>query len=209
MIAVVDYRAGNLTSVMTALRYLDHDAVLTDSPSDVAAAERIIFPGVGAAGESMANLRDLGLADAIRDGVASGKPFLGICVGFQILFDHSDEDGGTECLGILPGNVVRFAENMTEGDSRRSLKVPQMGWNEVRFRGSHPVWDGVPAGSEFYFVHSYHPVPPDELVCGETTYGIVFASAVARENLVACQFHPEKSGRPGLCLLDNFCQWCP
>lgn len=208
MIAVVDYNAGNLTSVANALEHLGHSYRITSSPSDVRAADRIVFPGVGAAGDAMNNLRELGLVDAIRETAGAGKPFLGICIGYQLLFDHSEE-GDTPCLGILPGRVVRFAATMTDPGSERPLKVPEMGWNNVRFLRTHPVWQDVPEGSEFYFVHSYHPVPPPEIAAGITEYGVEFVSVVASKNLVAVQFHPEKSGRPGLKLLDNFCRWTP
>ncbi len=209
MIAVVDYRAGNLTSVLAALTYLGHEGRITSNPAEIASADHIIFPGVGAAGEAMGHLRELGLEQPLRQAVAAGKPFLGICLGYQILFERSEEDGGTDCLGLLPGQVVHFAENLTEKGSDRALKIPQMGWNRVRFAGDHPVWQALPEGSEFYFVHSYHPVPAPEVVCATATYGYDFACGAARGNLVAFQFHPEKSGRPGLKLLDNFCRWTP
>ena len=208
MIAIVDYRAGNLTSVKRALESLGLAAEITQSPAALARAERIIFPGVGAAGEAMANLHDLKLADALRRAVAEGKPFLGICIGYQLLFESSEEDNAT-CLGLLPGRVVRFPDGGREAGAPRPLKIPEMGWNEVRFRGRHPVWDGIPEGSEFYFVHSYYPVPPPELVCATTVYGLEYASGAAKDNLVAFQFHPEKSGHPGLHLLRNFCAWRP
>lgn len=208
MIAVLDYRAGNLTSVMSALAHIGADAVLTDSPAEVMRAERVIFPGVGAAGRSMENLHGLGLAEPLREVVAAGTPFLGICVGFQLLFEGSDEDGGVECLGILPGRVVRFPDAMPQGGDLPPLKVPQMGWNDATFATPHPVADRVPAGSQFYFVHSFHPVPKPEHLLTRTTYGIEFASGAARGNVVGFQFHPEKSGRPGLQVLRNFCKWC-
>ncbi|OPZ27636.1 MAG: Imidazole glycerol phosphate synthase subunit HisH 1 [Lentisphaerae bacterium ADurb.BinA184] len=210
MIAIVDYRAGNLTSVQRALDALGlaESAHVTQSPADIAAADRIIFPGVGAAGEAMDNLRDLGLAGPLRQAVADGKPFLGICIGYQLLFERSEEDSA-ECLGLFAGRVVRFAAGLREAGSPRPLKIPQMGWNEVRFRGHHPLWEGVPAGSEFYFVHSYYPEPSPDRVCATAVYGIEFAAGAARNNLVGFQFHPEKSGRPGLRLLANFCAWRP
>jgi glutamine amidotransferase len=209
MIAVVDYRAGNLTSVLAALNSLGHEGKITSDPAEIAAAERVIFPGVGAAGQAMENLRELGLVEVIRGVVESGKPFLGICLGYQILFEYSEEDGGHDCLGLLRGKVVHFADGLSEGASNRPLKIPQMGWNGVQFRGEHPLWSKLPKGSEFYFVHSYHPVPDSGDICATTTYGYEFASGVLRDNLVAFQFHPEKSGRPGLKLLDNFCRWQP
>jgi glutamine amidotransferase len=209
-IAIVDYRAGNLTSVARALASLGRQSVITCDPATIAQAERIIFPGVGAAGEAMRNLTELGLGAVLRDAVAQGKPFLGICLGYQILFSGSDEDGGVECLGILPGQVVRFPDPLLATGYPRPLKVPHMGWNGVRFLRAHPVLEGVPAGSEFYFVHSYYPQPAQpDLRCGETDYGLTFASGVAWKSLIAFQCHPEKSGRPGLRLLDNFCRWEP
>jgi len=201
LIAIVDYRAGNLTSVLRAVKHLGHEGEITDDPARICAAERVIFPGVGAAGETMANLRRLGLDRVLREDVyESGKPLLGICIGVQVIFDQSDEDGGTSCLGLIPGRVVRFPGN--------GLKVPQIGWNQVRQRLSHPILEGVPDGAEFYFVNSYHPVPAEEdLVFGGTEYGVEFASVVGRANLVATQFHLEKSGEVGLKMLDNFCRW--
>ena len=209
MIAIVDYKAGNLPSVLRAVRHLGQDGRITSDPTEIARAERIIFPGVGAAGAAMKNLRKLGLLDVLRTAVREGTPFLGICLGYQILFEQSDEDGGSECLGILPGRVVRFPEPLPAAGVERPLKVPHMGWNEARFRGTHPVWAEVPPQSEFYFVHSYFPQPAAELVAAETEYGVRFASGVASNSLVAFQFHPEKSGAPGLRLLANFCAWNP
>ena len=208
MIAIVDYRAGNLTSVARALRYLGHDCVITAAAAELRRAERLIFPGVGAAGAGMQALTELGLGDAIRAAVAAGKPFLGICLGYQVLFESSAEDQ-VECLGVLPGRVVRFPDNLRESPESRPLKIPHMGWNRVRFLRPHPVWAGVPDDSEFYFVHSYFPVPPPERVCATADYGLTFAAGCCRDNLVAFQFHPEKSGAPGLRLLENFCRWTP
>ena len=201
MIAIVDYRAGNLASVLRAVRHLGHDGEITDDPDKVRAADRVIFPGVGAAGETMANLTRLGLDQVLRTDVfEAGKPLLGICIGVQVIFEESDEDGGTTCLGLLPGRVERFP-----GDA---LKVPQIGWNRVNRRRPHPLFEGVPDGAEFYFVNSYRPVPADDgLVFATTEYGVEFASVVGRDNLVASQFHLEKSGEIGLKMLDNFCKW--
>lgn len=209
MIAIVDYRAGNLTSVAAAVAKLGFAGKVTSDPADIAAADRVIFPGVGAAESAMTNLHQMGLAQPLLTAIRGGKPFLGICIGFQLLFEFSDEDGGVPCLGALPGRVVRFADDLHEGDDPQPLKVPHMGWNHVKFTRRHPVWEGVPEDAEFYFVHSYHPIPAPEIVAGTTVYGIEFASVVARDNLVASQFHPEKSGRPGLRLLENFCRWNP
>jgi imidazole glycerol-phosphate synthase subunit HisH len=206
VIAILDYRAGNLTSVERALRFLGFSCQVTASPEKIRAAERIIFPGVGAAGKSMHDLKDLGLDVLLRERLASGIPVLGICVGLQVLFDYSEEND-TPCLGILRGDVRLFPDELRD-DRGELLKIPHMGWNEVLFSREHPVFRKLPPGSEFYFVHSYYPHPSDpECVIGTTHYGIPFSSAVARRNLVAVQFHPEKSGPPGLQILHNFCGW--
>jgi glutamine amidotransferase len=205
MIGIVDYRAGNLTSVARALKSLNEPCVITNDRKLLDDAGHIIFPGVGAAGTAMANLRESGLDGHLRKWVQDGKPVLGICLGTQVIFDRSEEDD-TPCLGIVPGEVKRFPADLRERGER--LKIPHMGWNRVSFSKNHPVFAGIPENAEFYFVHSYHPVPADETwVAGRTDYGIRFCSAVARGSLVAVQFHPEKSGRPGLTLLANFCRW--
>ena len=205
MIGIVDYQAGNLTSVARALEFLRQPCLITDDPHILDDASHIIFPGVGAAGAAMANLRDSGLDIHLRKWVQKGKPVLGICLGTQVIFDYSEE-GDTACLGIVPGSVRRFPADL-EADGRR-LKIPHMGWNRVAFRQDHPVFAGLPASAEFYFVHAFYPAPAEEdWAAGWTDYGIRFCSAVARRNLVAVQFHPEKSGRPGLAILDNFCRW--
>lgn len=206
MIAILDYRAGNLTSVERALRHLGYPCQITHDHRTIRAAERVVFPGVGAAGKSMADLRELGLDVVLRERLAAGVPILGICVGLQVLFDHSEEND-TPCLAIIPGNVRLFAKDLVDVDGR-PLKIPHMGWNGVAFREDHPVFAGIPLTSEFYFVHSFYPNPADPRdIAGTTDYGITFAAAVARDNLVAVQFHPEKSGPPGLQLLRNFCRW--
>jgi glutamine amidotransferase len=203
-ITVVDYNAGNLASVRTALAHCGADAVVTGEAAAVAGAERIVFPGVGAAGAAMRTLNRGGLADAMRDAAGRGVPILGICLGTQVVLDRSEEDGGTACLGLLPGEVHRFRRD------RRRLKVPHMGWNGVDRVRPHPVLAGVPAAAEFYFVHSYYPVAGEEkYVIGTTEYGIRFASIVGRANIIAMQFHPEKSGRYGLRILENFLGWTP
>lgn len=203
MIAIVDYRAGNLTSVRLAFDSLRVDTVVTNRPDDVLAADRVVFPGVGAAGAAMASLTDLKLADAIRAVVARGTPFLGICLGTQIIFESSEEDGGTTGIGLIPGSVRLFRP------SEAGIKVPHMGWNAVRLVRAHPLFAGIEDGSEFYFVHSYYPAPADAgYTIGRTDYaGVDFSSVVGRGNLVATQFHPEKSGRIGLRLLRNFADW--
>jgi len=203
MIAIVDYRAGNLTSVARALEHLGHQCEITDQPERIASAERVILPGVGAAGATMDNLRALGLERVLRDEViARGKPFLGICIGIQILFDRSEEDDAP-CLGVVAGQVARFP-NQLDG---RMLKVPQIGWNRVRQAKPHPVFSEISDNTHFYFVNSYYPIPDDPAVTIATCeYGVNFTAAVARGNLVATQFHLEKSGAAGLRLLDNFCR---
>jgi len=201
VIAIVDYRAGNLASVLRAVRHLGHAAEITGEISRIRNARRVIFPGVGAAGETMHNLKRLGLDTVLRDDVyAAGKPMLGICIGIQIIFDRSEENDAL-CLGLLPGEVGRFP-------SDAGLKIPQIGWNTVNFRRPHPLFNGIPDGAEFYFVNSYRPSPAEEdTILAITHYGGPFASVVGRRNLVATQFHLEKSGRVGLRMLDNFCRW--
>ncbi len=205
MIAIVDYKAGNLTSVQLAFRALGCGAEITSDPQVILAADRVVFPGVGAAGSAMRNLTELQLLPVLKAVAARGTPFLGICLGTQILFDFSEEDGGTPTLGLLPGRVPRFQP------ADRWDKVPQMGWNQVRIVRPHPLLEGIADGSEFYFVHSYYPAPADPaLAVGTTDYaGITFASMVGRGNVAATQFHPEKSGRIGLRLLANFIGWKP
>jgi len=202
-IVIVDYRAGNLTSVRLAFEALGVPALVTNRAEDILAADRDVFPGVGAAGASMRNLAELGLVDALRAVVQRGTPFLGICVGMQILFEFSEEDGGTPGLGFLPGRVRLFRP------ADRADKVPQIGWNAVRFLRPHPVFAGVLDETEFYFVHSYYPEaadPADRV--GLTGYaGVEFASIAGRGNLLATQFHIEKSGRIGLRLFRNFSRW--
>ena len=203
MIAIVDYNAGNLTSVRLALETLHVEARITSDPEIVSQADRVIFPGVGAAGASMEEIRRFGLQEALVAFVESGRPFLGICVGTQILLEFSEEDGGTPCLGIIPGQVKRFRP------TSHYDKIPQIGWNAVHFLRPHPVFEGIEDESEFYFVHSYYPDPYDpEHRLGATSYAdATFSSVLGRDNLIATQFHPERSGRVGLKLLENFCKW--
>ena len=203
MIAIVDYKAGNLTSVRLAFDAIAIEAVPTAAPAVLARADRIVFPGVGAAASAMANLRATGLIDTLRARIAAGVPFLGICLGTQILLDRSEEDGGVDALGVLPGTVRKFTP------SDPACKIPHMGWNQVRAARPHPLLEGVPDGSDFYFVHSYYPDPADRGdVIGTTDYaGIVFASMIGRGNVAATQFHVEKSGKTGLHVLRNFARW--
>ncbi len=205
MIAIVDYRAGNLTSVRLAFEALQAPAIVTRAPDAIAGAARVVFPGVGAAGAAMANLKALGLAEPLREAARRGTPFLGICLGAQALFDFLEEDGGVPGLGLLPGTVRKFAP------ADRRDKVPQIGWNAVRWQRPHSLCAGIESGSEFYFVHSYYIVParPEDTL-GATDYaGVSFTAMAARGNLAAAQFHPEKSGRIGLQLLKNFIRWTP
>ena len=206
MIGIIDYKAGNLTSVARALHYLGKPCEVTDDPEVLESCDRIIFPGVGAAGEAMINLRSQGLDRRLREWVASGKPTLGICLGTQVIFEGSEENDAA-CLGIVPGFVRRFPGDLKDREGH-ILKIPHMGWNQVDFLWTHPIFKDLPAGAEFYFVHSYYPAPADEhWAIGWTDYGLRFCAAIARENLVAVQFHPEKSGAPGLQILANFCCW--
>jgi imidazole glycerol-phosphate synthase subunit HisH len=195
-VVVVDYGAGNLFSVSRAVVNAGTRPLVTSNPSYLDDAEAVIVPGVGAAADTMSNLRQTGFIEPIRSYIASGRPFLGVCMGQQALFQVSQEGGEHECLGILPGRVVRFSNG---------LKVPHMGWNQVRIVRPHPIFGGVPDGSYFYFVHSYYPQPADpDVVIGETEYGVDFASVIAHDNIVATQFHPEKSGDAGLRMYSNF-----
>ncbi len=207
-IAVVDYGMGNLRSVAKALEHVAPHARVTVSgdPAVVARADRVLFPGVGAMPDCIRELDGRGLREAVAE-AARAKPFLGICLGMQALFAHSEE-GDVDGLAILPGTVRRFpADAMVDARGQR-LKVPHIGWNEVHQTGAHPLWRGIADGSRFYFVHSYYvePAAPD-LVAAFTHYPFAFASAVARENVFAVQFHPEKSQSAGLKLLENFAGW--
>ncbi len=205
MIAIIDYNAGNITSVARALQNIRQDFVITDETKKLDKASRVIFPGVGAAGEAMAYLREKKLDVWLKNYIKTGKPLLGICLGTQIILDYSEENE-TDCIGLIAGSTKRFPEKLIgEGEL---LKIPQMGWNSVKLRRGHPVFEDVLPEAEFYFVHSYYPAPSDEtVVLGTTNYGISFCSVLAKDNLVAMQFHPEKSGRPGLQILRNFCTW--
>jgi len=196
MIAIIDYGAGNLRSVVNAVTRLGYQPRITSDPGEVISAEAVILPGVGAAADTMANLERLGLTGPIYRYVADDRPFLGVCIGLQILFTGTEEGGWHKCLGIIPGRVRRLPPG---------LKIPHMGWNQVRQRVSHPIFDGIADEANFYFVHSYYGAPDDRsLVIGETEYGIPICSVIARGRLIATQFHPEKSGEVGLRLYDNF-----
>jgi len=206
-VAVVDYGMGNLRSVAKAIEHVaPADQVLvTADPSVVAAADRVVVPGQGAMPDCMRELTARGLREAVISAAAT-KPFLGICIGLQMLFEHSEE-GDVPGLGVFPGRVRRFPRDQVEA---RGLKVPHMGWNEVAQVQAHALWEGIAADSRFYFVHSYYVEPTiPEAIAGSTVYGIPFTSAVARANIFAVQFHPEKSAQAGLQLLGNFMRWMP
>ena len=209
VIAVVDYGMGNLRSVSKALEHVvgENQRVLVSSNSDeIANAERIVFPGQGAARDCMAQLKDLKLDEVVLQ-AASEKPFLGICMGMQVLMAHSEENQGISCMNLYPGDVRAFADESL-GSQMQGLKIPHMGWNNVSHRQVHPLWQGIEDNKRFYFVHSYYVDPDDKtLIAGTTDYGIEFASVIARDNVFAAQFHPEKSAQDGLQLLRNFCRW--
>jgi glutamine amidotransferase len=208
MIAIIDYDAGNLTSVSRAVSYLGIESVITRDEAEIKAAERIIFPGVGAAGAAMESLQRSGLDVLIKEELANGKPILGICLGSQIILTHSEEND-TPCLGVIDGTVRAFAPDSQSEDGQK-LKIPHMGWNGINIEKSHALLSGVGADDEFYFVHSYYPEPQNsDYVIAATDYGISFASIVGFNNLFATQFHLEKSGRAGLKILANFCKWKP
>jgi glutamine amidotransferase len=200
MIAIIDYGMGNLRSVQKGLERVGHAATITNDPAALADAERLILPGVGAFRDAISALRERKLVAPIRAAIDSGKPFLGVCLGLQLLFDVSYEDGEHQGLGIVPGEVVRF---QLPGE----YKVPHMGWNEVRLRRRPPVFAGIEDRAHFYFVHSYYVVPRDSAVIAlETDYAEPFCSGIWRDNLFAVQFHPEKSQDAGLRLLKNFAE---
>ena len=208
-IAVIDYGMGNLRSVVNALRVVSDGrdrVLLTSDPEQVLAADRVVFPGQGAAGDCMRAIDQYGLREAILS-AARRQPFLGICMGMQVLVDNSEENQGTDCLGLFSGRVRYFGDGHRD-QSGVKLKVPHMGWNRVTQTQAHPLWHSIADGSRFYFVHSYYVEVDDAaLVAGETDYGFSFTSAIATDNLFALQCHPEKSAAAGLQLLRNFVNW--
>ncbi|MCJ7522379.1 MAG: imidazole glycerol phosphate synthase subunit HisH [Dehalococcoidia bacterium] len=196
MIAVIDYGAGNLRSVVNALNKLGYSPKVTNRPDDVLNANTVIFPGVGAAADTMHYLKEAGLDEAILEVIHKGRPFLAICLGMQVLLSVSEEDGHSDCLSVIPGVVRRLPEG---------LKVPHMGWNQVKQMIKHPIFDGIPDEANFYFVHSYYAEPQDTgVIAGTTEYGVSMCSMIVRDNVIATQFHPEKSGELGLRMYDNF-----
>lgn len=212
-VAVIDYGMGNLHSVASALRAVggDVDVRISADAAVIRGADRVVFPGVGAIRDCMGEIRRLGFDRLVPEQIASGKPVLGICVGMQALMDRSEENGGVDCLGVLPGQVLFFG-NKSFGDPLRDadgtkLKVPHMGWNQVH-QAAHPLWQGIAQDSRFYFVHSYYVrCEQSELVAATAQYGVEIHAALARGNLFAVQFHPEKSSDAGLLLLKNFLAW--
>jgi glutamine amidotransferase len=209
-VAIIDYGMGNLHSIAKAIQHVG-DAAAVEVTADHAAilrADRVVFPGVGAIRDCMASLEERGLVPVLRE-AAKTKPFLGICLGMQALLDESEENGGTPCLGLIPGRVARFPEGLAD-EAGETLKIPHMGWNRVEPAKPHALWEGIPAGSRFYFVHSYYARPEHaEDVAATSAYPTPFAAALAHDNLFAVQFHPEKSQSAGLRLLANFLQWNP
>ncbi len=208
MIAIIDYGMGNLCSVFKAFEAVGHQAVVTRDPCVIGNASHVVLPGVGAFGDCMANLDRYGLIDSIRQAIESGKPFLGICLGLQLLFTESEEFGVHEGLGVIPGKVRRFAFEISGRNGQTTLKIPHMGWNEIEILRPAPIFEGVKTGTHCYFVHSYYVEPVDQdIVASVTDYGGRFVSSVWRDNVVACQFHPEKSQAVGLRLVKNFGDW--
>ncbi len=210
-IAIIDYGMGNLRSVAKALEHVAPTArvQITQSGKDIDAADRVVLPGQSAIRDAMAELQRLDLITTIQRAAAT-KPFFGMCLGPQALLDFSEENDGVKCLGILPGRVVRFDGDLHEPSTGERLKIPHMGWNQVHQLGTHPLWVDIPQDSRFYFVHSYYLQPGvDAIKAGSTHYGFDFTSVIARDNLFAVQFHPEKSAQAGLQLLANFTHWNP
>lgn len=207
-VAVIDYGMGNLHSVAKALEHAgDAKVIVTHDHNLIRAADRIVLPGVGAIRDCMAEIRRLQLDDLIHELVKS-KPFLGVCVGMQALMEWSAENEGTECLGILPGRVEFFGDNLIEPDSGDFLKVPHMGWNQVHQEQAHPLWKDIGQDERFYFVHSYYVQPGDDaILAASCRHGLTFAAALMRDNIFATQFHPEKSQHAGLQLYANFLDW--
>ncbi|HEX5359905.1 MAG TPA: imidazole glycerol phosphate synthase subunit HisH [Fluviicoccus sp.] len=205
-VAVLDYGMGNLHSVAKALEHVGaSEVIITHDPAKVRAADRVVFPGVGAMRDCMAGMKAVGVDAEVRE-AALQKPVLAICVGMQALLDRSEENGGVDCLGMFAGQVKFFGNDLVENGER--LKVPHMGWNNVRQTVDHPLWADIPQDSRFYFVHSYYvAVADDSLIAGRTHYGLDFTTAITRDNLFAVQFHPEKSQKWGLQLLKNFVGW--
>ena len=208
-IAIINYGMGNLHSIAKAMEHVagKERVIVSSQHEQILAADRVVFPGVGAIRDCMAELKRSGLDEVIAQ-VAAAKPLLGVCLGMQALLDVSEENQGTECLGVISGKVVRFHGNLQDGAGGNRLKIPHMGWNQVHQQGDHPLWRDIPDDSRFYFVHSYYAQPDRvEDIAATTPYGLDFTSVLARGNIFAVQFHPEKSQHVGLQLLSNFVHW--
>ena len=206
MLAILDYKAGNQTSVRRALEYLSIPCCIAATAEETKGARGLIFPGVGAARQAMDHLQATGMDLVLAEGAASGLPILGICLGCQILLEYSEENGNTPTLGYIPGHNRAFDPAWTDGGD--PIRIPHMGWNKVEADREHCLFRGIEPDAQFYFVHGYYPEPAPEYVIGRTDYGLKFCSAFGRDGLWAVQFHPEKSGRPGLALLKNFYAYC-
>ncbi len=209
MIAVIDYSMGNLHSVHKALQHVtDDNVVITSNPEEIIKADHIVFPGQGAARDCMSELNKRELVDVIKE-VSTTKPFLGVCMGMQVLMEHSIEGGGVDCIALYKGTVQHFTDHIGTTDSEGNrLKIPQMGWNQINQTQDHPLWKGIENNARFYFVHSYFVEPEDKsIIAGETEFGLKYPSAIAKDNVFAIQSHPEKSAEDGLQLLKNFTQW--
>jgi len=209
-VAVIDYGMGNLHSVAKALEQVGQNSeiIVTSSSEVIMAADHVVFPGVGAIRDCMGEIKRLGLDKVLYQVIDAGTPLLGVCVGFQAMMDWSAENGGTDCLGIFPGKVQFFAEAMQGMEQTSHLKIPHMGWNQVHQTNTHPLWQNIAQDARFYFVHSYYvePAGPGN-IAASTTYGFPFTAAMARNNVFAVQFHPEKSQHAGLKLYENFLNW--
>lgn len=209
-VAVIDYGMGNLHSVSKALEKVGEGVEInvTSDAQTILAADRVVLPGVGAMRDCMGEIIRLGLDKVIRDFVATGKPLFGVCVGMQALLNSSAENGGVKCLGILPGEVEYFGDDLKDLKTNDKLKIPHMGWNQVHQESEHPMWKGIAQDARFYFVHSYYAEPGNpDLIAASTNYGFQFTSAVSKDNIFAVQFHPEKSAHAGLALYANFLKW--
>lgn len=208
-VAVIDYGMGNLHSVAKALEHTGcvDRVVVTPDAEKILAADRVVLPGVGAIRDCMAEIRRLGIDEVVNE-VIKSKPLLGVCVGMQAMMSHSEENGGTDCLGLFPGEVRFFGNDLNDPESGAALKVPHMGWNQVHQERTHPLFSDIEQDERFYFVHSFYVEPADSAICAATAqHGVAFAAAVGRDNVFATQFHPEKSQHAGLQLYANFLKW--
>ncbi len=211
-VAVIDYGMGNLHSVAKALEHVSDQAevIVTAEAEKILQADRVVLPGVGAIRDCMAEIQRLDLDQVVREVADSGRPLLGVCVGMQAMLDFSEENGGTDCLGLFPGRVEYFGEDLHDAQTGEKLKIPHMGWNQVQQQAAHPLWEGIAQDARFYFVHSYFVHPAEEgQISATTEYGRRFSVALAKDNVFAVQFHPEKSQHDGLQLYKNFLNWKP